>query len=273
MPDATAPLKEFVLEGDGKDKVAIININGVISDKVQEDLMSRENPSLLQEVIVQLKKAEEDPAVKAVILKINSPGGTITASDILYQRIVQYKKATGAVVIAAMMEVAASGGYYIALPADQIIAHPTTVTGSVGVIFVTPKVYRLLDTIGIGVDVRTSGRNKDMGSPFRSATEEEDAIFDSLIGYFGDRFISLVKRHRNDRGLSVEEVQSARIFTAADALSKGLIDRIGYLEEAITTAKITAGLPDNARVVVYRRTAYPNDTMRKNLHHWSILIF
>jgi protease-4 len=163
------------------------------------------------------------------------------------------------------MDVAASGGYYIALPADQIIAHPTTVTGSVGVIFVTPQVYELMDKIGVGVNTRVSGRNKDMGSPFRTATEEEDAIFNPLIGYFGDRFLSLVRLHRDGRGLSVDEVETARIFTADNALKAGLIDRIGYLEEAIAMARKTAGLPDNARVVVYRRTSYPNDTIYNSL--------
>ncbi|MEW6079683.1 MAG: signal peptide peptidase SppA [Thermodesulfobacteriota bacterium] len=265
QPDATVPLREYTLEGTGREKVAVININGMITDKTEEKFMSGKEPSMLQETIAQLKLAEKDPDVKAVVLKINSPGGTITASDILYHRILQYKKATGATIIAALMDVAASGGYYIALPADQIIAHPTTVTGSVGVIFVTPQVYELLDKIGVGVNARVSGRNKDMGSPFRAATEEEDAIFNALIRYYADRFMSLVKLHRDGRGLTVENVETARIFTADGALSAGLIDRIGYLEEAIAAARQMSGLPANARVVVYRRTAYPNDTIYNSL--------
>jgi len=265
LPDATDPLKEFVLKGNGRDKIAIININGLISDKVQRDFMSREDPSLLQEVITQLDMAEKDPAVKAVVLKINSPGGTITASDILYQKILAYKNGTGAAVIAAMMDIATSGGYYVALPADQIIAHPTTITGSIGVIFITPQVHELMDKIGLGVSVQTSGKNKDMGSPFREITEEENAIINSTIGYFGDRFLSLVKQHRKDRALCVNDIQTARIFTADAALRAGLIDRIGYLEEAIAAARQTAGLPENARVIAYRRTAYPNDSIYNTL--------
>ena len=100
LPDAADPLKEYVLEGDGRDKVAVININGVISHKVHRDIMSREVPSLLQEVIAQLKMAEQDPAVKAVVFKIDSPGGSVTASDILYQRILDFKETTGAKVVA-----------------------------------------------------------------------------------------------------------------------------------------------------------------------------
>ena len=265
MPDAGDPLKAYTLEGEGKEKVALININGVISDAAHENFMTGKTPSLLQEVIAQLQMAEADPAVKALVLKINSPGGAITASDILYQKILRYKRKTGAPVVAAMMDVAASGGYYVALPADRIIAHPTTLTGSVGVIFMTPKVQGLMDKIGLDVDVRTSGRNKDMGSPFRDTTEEEAALFASLIRYYGDRFMSLVEHHRGNRGLAADEVATARIFPAAEALRVGLIDQVGYLEEALAAAKQLAGLPENARVIAYRRTAYPNDTIYNTL--------
>jgi protease-4 len=265
LPDAADPLKEYVLEGQGRDKVVIININGVISDKVHKDFMSRETPSLLQEVIAQFQMAKKDPAVKAVILKIDSPGGTVTASDILYRYITDYKQATGVAVVTAMMNMATSGGYYIALPSDEIIAHPTTVTGSIGVIFMTPKVYTLLDKIGVDITVRTSGKNKDMGSPLRESTKEEEAIFNHLIENFAARFLSLVKKHRGDRGLDLDKVKSARIFTADEAQAAGLIDGIGYLEDAIATARRIAKLPENARVICYRRTAFPNDNIYNTL--------
>ena len=266
LPGATAPLKEVVLKGEGRDKVVIININGIISDKAQKDVLSREEPSLLQEVVSQLDMAKKDPRVKAVVLKINSPGGTITASDIIYQKILRFKKETGDAIVASMMDVAASGGYYVALPTDQIIATPTTITGSVGVIFLTPKVYDLMDKIGVGMNVRTSGKNKDMGSPFRKNTPEEDAIFNSLIHYYGDRFLTLVEQNRSGKkNLAIDEIKTARIFDAHDALAAGLIDRIGYLEDAIAAAEEIAGLPADSRVVMYRRTAYPNDTIYNTL--------
>ena len=108
-----------------------------------------QRPSQVQEVVSRLRRAEKDEEVKAVLLEINSPGGSITASDILYHEIMDFKERTGARVVAALMDVAASGGYYIALPADRIIAHPTTITGSVGVILVQPKVTGLMDKLGL----------------------------------------------------------------------------------------------------------------------------
>ena len=265
FPDAADPLQQCVLQGEGPDKIALLNINGVISDKTETDIMSREHPSLLQEIMARMDVAENDPAVKALVLKINSPGGTITASDIIYNRLMAYKQATGNPIVVSMMDVAASGGYYVALPADRILAHPTTVTGSVGVIFMRPKVYDLMDKIGLGVSVRTSGRNKDMGSPFREITGEEAAIFKEMITGMGDRFVEKVKQHRQPAPADLERIATARIFTAAGALEAELIDQIGYLEEALAEARYLAGLADDASVITYRRTRYSNDTIYNTL--------
>ncbi|MFW6236785.1 MAG: signal peptide peptidase SppA [Desulfosudaceae bacterium] len=265
FPDAADPLQECVLQGEGPDKIALLNINGVISDKTETDIMSRDHPSLLQEIMARMDLAEKDPAVKALVLKINSPGGTITASDIIYNRLMAYKQATGNPIVVSMMDVAASGGYYVALPADRILAHPTTVTGSVGVIFMRPKVYDLMDKIGLGVSVRTSGRNKDMGSPFREITEEEAAVFKKMIRDMGDRFVQKVKQHRQPTPADLESIATARIFSAAGALEAELIDRVGYLEEALTEARNLAGLSDDASVITYRRTRYTNDTIYNTL--------
>ena len=259
--DATDPLREFTIQGKGEEKVVVIDINGIISDDPKRGIFFQNAPSMVEEVVSQLEIAQKDNEVKAVVLKVNSPGGTTTASDILYKEIGDFKKETGAKVVVTMMDVAASGGYYISLPADYIMAHPTTVTGSVGVIFMRPEAYGLMEKIGVGVTVNKSGRNKDMGSPFRESTEEEEELFNALIGNLSTRFLGLVKKHRNTEGAAFEDIKTARIYVAEDALKAGLIDQIGYVEDALDQAKKMANLDKDAKVVVYRRTEYPNDTL------------
>jgi protease-4 len=260
LSDNTVPLQEFTLEGNGKDKILVIPIKGEISGSTSKGLIFTK-PSMIQEVVSQLKQAEKDRKIKAVILKIDSPGGTVTASDILYHEIIAFKKRTGVKMVAAMMGVAASGGYYIALPADFIFAHPTTITGSIGVKFMQPKVTGLMEKIGVGLDINKSGKNKDMGSPFRTTTEEERKIFQDLTDQLGKRFISLVSIHRKLEKNSLAEVATARIYLAPKALQLGLIDQIGYLEDAISKTGKLAGLSQDTRVIIYRRSEYPNDNL------------
>ena len=260
FPSQADPLKEYALEGEGDEKILVIPVRGIISDVPREGLI-RTKPSLVQEVVSQLRLAEEDDRVKAVILKIDSPGGSVTASDILYNEIAGYKKRTNAKVVAAMMGVAASGAYYIALPADYIQAHPTTITGSIGVIFARPKVTGLMQKIGVDVEVNKSGTDKDMGSPFRPTSAEEEKIFQALTDQLGDRFINKVASHRNLDPEALARISTARVFLANEALDLGLVDQIGYLENAVDQAKKLAGLGEDAKVIVYRRTEYPDDNI------------
>jgi len=260
FPDASEPLKEFTLQGAGQEKILIIPIKGFISDS-QKELALRRRPSTVQEVVSELKKAEKDTDIKAVVLKIDSPGGSVTASDMLYHEIMGYKERSKVKVVAVMMGVAASGGYYIALPADCILAHPTSITGSIGVVFLRPNVGGLMDKIGLTMEADKSGKNKDMGSPFRKATEEEQRIVQKLIDDLGERFLNLVVAHRRLSDEAKADVSSARIYLAADALRLGLIDRIGYLDDAIRSAARLASLDENAKVVVYRRTEHHDDNL------------
>ena len=164
-----------------------------------------------------------------------------------------------------MMNLATSGGYYISLPADAIVAHPTTVTGSVGVILMRPEMSGLMEKIGVGVQVNKSGENKDMGSPFRSITPEEENLLQELADSLGRRFVELVKTHRGLDDSSLARVADARIFLADDALDLGLVDRIGYLQDALEEARQAADLEADARVVTYRRTHYPDDNLYNTL--------
>ncbi|MBW1989636.1 MAG: signal peptide peptidase SppA [Deltaproteobacteria bacterium] len=257
---APEALSEKTLQGEADPKIVMITIRGVISDEPEERFIT-EGPSMVQQVVARLRKAASDPKVGAVVLKIESPGGSVTASDVLYHEIMQFKEKTGAKVLAAFMGVAASGAYYISMAADHITAHPTTVTGSVGVVFARPQVTGLMDKIGVDVHMYTTGKHKDMGSPFRDVTDEEKEIIKGLVGSMGDRFVGLVKRHRNLSAEALETVKTARVFFAPQAKELGLVDSVGYLEDVFDQAKKLAGLPENARVVVYRTQDYPNDTV------------
>lgn len=264
FPDGSEPLREMTLEGDGEGKVQVISISGFIADKPKEGALST-RPSVVQEVTSHLRLAEKDDAVKAILLKVDSPGGTITASDIIYHELMGFKQRTGKKVVVCMMTVAASGGYYVSLPADRIVAHPTTITGSVGAVLMQPEVSGFMEKIGVGMRINKSGENKDMGSPFRSITPVEDNLLQDLIDALGRRFVDLVNQHRKLNAEQIKTVADARIFLADDALAVGLVDEIGYLPDAIAEAKQMAGLADNARVVTYRRTDYPDDNLYNTL--------
>ncbi|MDJ0830341.1 MAG: signal peptide peptidase SppA [Desulfobacterales bacterium] len=258
--DASDPLREFTLMGSEEDKVLLITVRGIITDDPKEGFL-RSRPSLVQEVVSQLKLAAKDKKIKALVIKINSPGGTVTASDILYRELSVFKQKTGTRLVISMFDVAASGAYYISLPADVIMAHPTTITGSVGVIFIRPKITGLMEKIGLNVEVNKSGQNKDMGSPFRPTTAEEQKILQEMSDEMGAKFIDLVMQHRQLNSTEKQDVSTARIYLAEEAVKKGLVDEIGYLTDAINRAKELAGIDPQSKVIVYRRSEYPNDTI------------
>ena len=258
--NANAPYKEQTLSGSGGGgKVLLLTIDGLISEHGKEGLLNT-RPSTVEVVAAQLKLARKDKDIKALVLKVDSPGGTVAASDVIYHEIMTYKAETGVKVVAALMGLAASGGYYVSLPADRVCAMPTTITGSVGVIFLQPRVAGLLDKIGVGVDVSKSGAQKDMGSPFRPATEEEKRLVDAMVKAQAERFIGLVREHRKLTPAALATVSTARVFTAQEAKDLGLVDRVGYLEDAIAQAQELAGLSKDSPVVAYRRRPAPDAT-------------
>jgi protease-4 len=246
------PLEETTLEGSGTGKVLLIDLAGVLAEEPILTLESRPQVPLLARVREELEKAEDDKQVRAVVLRINSPGGTVTASDILYHDIMRFKERRKIPVLASILDVGASGGYYVALAADRILAHPTTVTGSIGVLMLTVNAGGLLEKIGVSASYVKSGEFKDMGSPFRSLRPEEQALFQELIDRFYGRFVELVARSRRLDEARVRAFADGRVYTASQALALGLVDQIGYLDEAIATAKSAAGLTE-AKVIAYHR--------------------
>jgi protease-4 len=257
--DHRDPLKEYTLEGKGDDRVLLLPVQGLITSHSEDRRFGGSRPSLVQEVVSQLDKAAKDSRVKAVLLKIDSPGGTTAASDLLFHEIERYKARTRAKVVTEMMTVAASGGYYAALASDRIMAMPMTVTGSVGTIFIEPKVYGLMDKLGVQAQVARSGRYKDMVSPLRQSTPEERQMVQDMIEESNGRFLGLVAERRGLSGERLDTVATARVFTARQALDAGLVDGIGYLDDAFAEAKKLAGLSGDARLIVYRRVEYPDD--------------
>ncbi len=244
-------LKEATLSGEGEDKVLLIDISGMLTTGQSSGIL--EEPSLPARIKEELTKAEKDEHVKAIVLRINTPGGSVTASDLVYHELKVFKEKRPVPVIAAIMDLGTSGGYYITMAADHIFAHPSTITGSIGVIMVTMNAEGLLEKVGVKPSAIVSGPKKAMGSPFRPMNDEELAIFQGAIDHLYEQFLAVVKEGRPE--LSKEHIRTladGRIFTADIAKAQGLVDDIGYLDEALDLAKKEAKL-EEARVVTYTR--------------------
>jgi len=248
------PLEEETVEGKGKAKILLMDVSGMLSDETGGLVLGSPPPRvpIVARVREELQKAEEDDAVKALIVRINSPGGTITASDLIYREIDTFKTRRKIPVVAVMMDVAASGGYYAALAADTIVALPTTVTGSIGVIMLTVNAQGLMEKIGVAPLAIKSGEMKDAGSPFRPLTAQERAVFQSVIDQMYGRFVTLIARSRKIPEDRVRTFADGRIYTAEQAKALGLVDEIGYMDDVVAAARKAAGI-EEARVIMYQR--------------------
>src|SRR5438093_3756125 len=169
------PLREKTVQGTAADKILMMDISGVISEKGSSNPLS-ESEDLVARIKEELTLAAEDSHIKAVLLRINSPGGTVTASDVIHHEITEFKAKRKIPVVSVIMDVGASGGYYIAAPSDRILAHPTSVTGSIGVIMMRVNAEGRLQKIGVDASSVKSGNQKDLGSPFRSITDHATEI-------------------------------------------------------------------------------------------------
>jgi protease-4 len=238
--------------GDGPDKVAVIPIKGMISQGgAGSPLMGAVLNSVAQTRKF-LERAKEDDAVKAVILDINSPGGEVTACDLIWQDIVRFKKETGKPVIAYLEGAAASGGYYVAAPCDAIVCYRTTITGSIGVRMSFMNFADLAKQYGVKDYAITSGDHKDMGSMTREPSAEDLAILQGLVDDMYATFLEVVTTGRNLPVEQVKPLADGRILTAKQALDGKLVDEIGGIDAAIRTAESKAGIT-NATVFRYSR--------------------
>ena len=260
LPD---PLVEKVIYGSSGPKILLVQIEGVIKGTPDaKSLLGFSEEGMVARLREELDRARKDDQIRALLLRINSPGGTVTASDILYDELRRFKQEQRIPVVAQMMGVAASGGYYVAMAADEIVAHPTTVTGSIGVIWSNVSFAGLMEKIGIEDQTITTGAYKDAGSMLRRMTPDERAQLQSVLDDMFARFREVVGRGR--KNLSAEqiaELADGRIYSANQALENGLIDRIGGLQEAVARAERRAGI-SKSRVVTYHRS----NEYRENLY-------
>lgn len=247
-------LREIEVSRDGvwaSKKIAIIDVSGIIRNARTASLLGPEGDNPLVVFAEKLDKAAGDDHVRAVVLRINSPGGGVTASAMMYDELRRFREKTGKPIISYMMDVAASGGYYIACATDRIIAHPTTITGSIGVIMMTPDLSGTMQKIGLRANVIKSGPLKDAGSPFRGMGAQERAVFQAMIDKMYERFLAVVVTSRtNIPPGRVRELADGRVYIGEEAHENGLVDQLGTLRDAIAAAKKAAGLGDTKIVVV-----------------------
>lgn len=235
----------------GGGKIALIPVEGMlINAKTGGFLQPTENPLSL--FYQQLSQAAQDDSVKAVVLRVNSPGGTVSSADAMYQILTRFRQKTGKPVIVHTSEVCASGAYYISCAADRIIVQPTTVVGSIGVIFNTFDATGTMSKIGLKSEAIKSAKHKDLGSPFKPLGNEDREIMQGMVNEYFDRFKAIVRQHRKIKDGDFAIVTDGRVFSGTRAVELGLADQTGLLEDAIIYARRSTGYP-KAKVVTYQR--------------------
>lgn len=244
--------KEAVSGEPGTFQILVVPVHGVIY-RGEESGFWEENYADADTIVRMLEQALEDDRIKAVVLELNTPGGEVVATDMIYRKVRQLSE-SGKPVIASMSVVAASGGYYIASGADRIVAHPLCTTGSIGVIISALKYFELQKKIGVSSENYTTGRFKDILSGSRPTTPEEKAIVEAHLKGVYDRFAEVVSQGRK---LPLEEVKSppigdGRIMLGSEAKKLKLVDENGTLEDALALARNLASLHRDCRVVRYR---------------------
>lgn len=255
-------LHEARISGHGSAKILWLDVDGFISAHPSSHAFGlAHSPSTLTDITRALDKAQSDKRIKAVVLRIDSPGGTVAASDEIYHHIKRYEAKTGVPVIASLGGVAASGGYYVAMSADRVIAEPTTITGSIGVIIVDVNAAGLMDKIGLADTSVTSGPHKDIMSPLRPPKPDEQAIVQKVVDGLYHRFVSVVESNRPNLDRSkIDMITDGRIFAAPEARKLGLVDAIGHQDDVLAAARRAAGV-NSARVIRYYQGKQAPDTL------------
>ncbi|MCY4545965.1 MAG: signal peptide peptidase SppA [Gemmatimonadetes bacterium] len=232
---------ERSFSGMGDGRVALVEVRGPITRA--------------DDTVSQIIKYREDDSVRAIVLRVESPGGAVAPTQEIFDELRKTREA-GKVIVASMGSVAASGGYYIACAADSIMANPGTLTGSIGVIMVVPQAEGLLDKVGIDWQVVKSGRHKDIGSVARGMTDTEVGLLQSVVDDVYDQFVEAVTQFRPLTREEVVELADGRIYTGNQALPLRLVDRLGTYQDAIAMAGRMAGLPGKPNVVRQRPKSF-----------------
>src|SRR5215203_1055259 len=246
-PKVPTVYAEEYVAGDGPYKIAAVPVEGEIASA--DDTLGGTQPTATPEGLADaLRQAGQDTSVVAVVLEVNSPGGGVTASDEMHQSILDFKKNTGKPVVVSMGDTAASGGYYISTAADRIVAHETTLTGSLGVIIPLNNYAEAADKYGIKQVVIKSGKYKDKGSAFREMTPDERGIYQSIVNQDYSEFVDVISEGRGIPEERVREIADGRIYSGVQARGLGLVDSFGNLDEASATAARLADAKDTTLV-------------------------
>jgi protease-4 len=228
------------------DAVAVIQLDGAITSTSQDYLPSTAiTPDRVRSL---LDQAAANPAIKAVVVRVNSPGGSVVASDEIYQAFLAHDKP----IVISMGDTAASGGFYISCGGDFVIAHPDTLTGSIGVISQFFNVQDLLDKVGVDAVVITTGPYKDIGTPFREMTEEERELWRGILEQIYEDFVAVVAEARNLSAEEVREIADGSVFTGQRAKELDLVDAVGTRQAAIDKAAELGGIAGEPRVIELR---------------------
>lgn len=225
--------EDETLSTSGK-KIAVVELKDVILSS--------------QEIVRQFKKYRENPSVKAIVFRVESPGGGVSASQEIYEE-VRKTRASGKPVVVSMGSVAASGGYYVACGATTIMANPGTITGSIGVIFQFLHINDLLKKIGVDAATYKTGKYKDSGSPFRTPTDEDRRFYDQLLADVYDQFVDVVSSERKMERKRVVRYADGRVFTGRQALEYGLVDTLGTYQDAISLAAKLGDIEGKPRLI------------------------
>ncbi|MCS7056527.1 MAG: signal peptide peptidase SppA [Thermoflexales bacterium] len=231
--------------------VAVIGVNGpIVSGEAPEfDLTGPTAVAASGSIARLIRAAARDPQVKAILLRVDSPGGSVIGSDEIYHALKQANKP----VVVHMGALAASGGYYVSMAADHIVAHPDTLTGSIGVISEFTNIEGLYEKLGLKSTVIKSGEFKDFGNPTSPFTEEDRKLWQAVIDETYENFVKIIA---DNRGMTVEEVKrlaDGRIYTGRQAYALKLVDQLGYFEDAVKEAASRGGITGEPRVIEYRR--------------------
>lgn len=254
LPTGKGPLEERVVEGKGDSKILIVDITGVISGKARKAGLMGKRPPLPARIHEELTMAASDPLIAGIILRIDSPGGTVAASDNIYHEVMEFRHKTKKPVYASITGIGASGGYYVACAAEKINVHPAAITGSIGVIAMQLNVEGLMKKLGITDKTYKTGANKAMFSPFRADTPDQQKIIQALLDGFHKRFVDIVfaARAKKLSRSALESLADGRPYTAEQARNNGLVDAVAYLGETIEAMQQELGI-DQARVIRYVR--------------------
>jgi protease-4 len=244
--NARKPLNYYDLAGQGDAIVYLMRIDGIITSEtsVRGVITGESIPGTVEQVRFQLDRIEADGVpLRGLIVRINSPGGTVTASDIIHHELLAFKQRHRVPVVVLMMDVAASGGYYVAMAGDSLVAHPTTTTGSLGVIVPGLNVAALMEQYGLEDTSIASGPMKDLLSMTRPVRADHVAVVQSVVDDLHQRFIKVIQDGRGNRlKAPVRNLADGRIYTANQALAAGLVDKVGYFDEAVAEMRRLTGL-------------------------------